>query len=631
LTGNANYLFPFTRRQFIKSAGAASLLLGNPVGVSLASNATGEKLHGLSSFGELKYSSDFERFDYANADAPKGGLFAFSPPNWGMNQNTQTFNTLNSYVLKGAAPPRMELCFDTLMARAIDEPDALYCAASKSVEISVDRNSYFFELREEARFHDGSMLTADDVVFSFNIIKQKGHPQLSQDMINLDEVRRLNSHKIELRFNGKQSDRVILAMASSIPIFSKTFYQEREFDSSNLETPLGSGQWRVGKFSAGQYIEYDRVKNYWAANLPFASGLNHFDTLRIEFYSERISAFEAFKKGAVLWREEFTSKVWATEYNFPSVRSGKVVQKYFPGELRPSMQGWAINTRRKRFSDIRVRRAIGHCFDFEWTNKNLFYNAYTRSQSLFEKSSFKAEGRPGPEEITLLKSLTGEIPDSVFDDAPLQPISNGSGNDRKNLRTAFGLFQAAGWTTKNGKLVNDEGTQFSIEFLNRSKSFEKILGGMTNNLRQLGIKTNIRFVDPSQYQARVEDFNFDITSSAFSFSPSPTAEGIRKFFHSEVSDIKGSYNTPGIRLAVVDQLIDRLSGVKNRNEMIIVMRCIDRVLRAYQFWIPNWFTANHRVAMWDMFGWQEPKPDYAFPVESLWWHDEEKAKMIGKG
>ena len=631
MTDNAYVPFAFTRRRFIQSAAATGLSLTAPFSISLAGNATGKKLHGLSSFGDLKYGPDFKQFDYANTNAPKGGLFAFSPPNWGMNQNTQTFNTLNSFVLKGAAPPRMELCFDTLMTRAIDEPDALYCATSKSVEISTDRNSYIFELRPQARFHDGSKLTADDVVFSFDIIKQKGHPQLSQDMINLVGVHRLGDDKIELRFNGQQSDRVILALASAIPILSKSYYQTHEFDSSNLDAPLGSGQWRVGRFSAGQFIEYDRVKDYWAANLPFASGLNHFDTLRIEFYSERIAAFEAFKKGAILWREEFTSKVWATEYDFPAAKAGKVVQKYFPGELRPSMQGWAINTRRKRFDDIRVRKAIGHCFDFEWTNRNLFYNAYTRSQSLFEKSSFKAEGKPGPEEIKLLKSLSGELPEGVFDDAPLQPISDGSGSDRKNLRAAFGLFKEAGWRSKNGQLVNDEGTQFSIEFLNRSKSFEKILGGLTSNLRQLGIQTSIRFVDPSQYQSRVDDFNFDITSSAFSFGSSPTAEGMRKFFHSQVSDIKGSNNTPGIKLEVVDQLIGKLSGVKTRNEMIIVMRCIDRVLRAYQFWIPNWYSTNHRIAMWDIFGWQEPKPDFAFPVESLWWYDEEKAKLIGKG
>ncbi len=631
MTGHGQSQFAFTRREFIKTAGASGLVLAGGISVSLAGNPSGKKLHGLSSFGELKYGADYDHFDYANLNAPKGGLFAFTPSNWGFNQNTQTFNTLNSFVLKGAAPPRMELCFDTLMVRAIDEPDALYCATAKSVEISADRNSYIFELRKEARFHDGSKLNADDVVFSFSIIKEKGHPQLSQDMRNLTEIRRLGEYRIELKFNGRQSDRAILAVAGSTPVFSKNYYENRKFDSSNLEPPLGSGQWRVGKFSAGQFIEYERVRDYWATDLPFARGLNHFDRLRIEFYSERIAAFEAFKKGDLLWREEFTSKVWATEYDFPAVKSKKVIQKEFPGELRPSMQGWAINTRRQKFSDIRVRQAIGHCFDFEWTNKNLFYDAYTRSQSLFEKSPFKAEGKPGIEETQLLQSLTGELPDSVFDAAAYQPVSDGSGNDRKNLRKAFGLFTSSGWRSDDGKLVNDKGIQFSIEFLVRSKAFEKVLGGMTANLRQLGINTSIRIVDPSQYQARVEDFNFDIIGSAFSFSPSPTAEGMRKFFHSEVSDVRGSNNAPGVRLAAIDQLIDEIARVKTRKELIIVMRTIDRVLRAYQFWIPNWYSANHRIAMWDMFGWNEPKPEYGFPAESLWWYDEAKARLIDKG
>ena len=605
--------FGLSRREFVKTAGIAGLTLVGGLSPGLAANPTGRQLHGLSAFGDLKYGPDYNHFNYANPNAPKGGVFSFSPPNWFYNQNTQTFNTLNSFILKGAAPPRMELCFDYLMVRAIDEPDAIYCATAKTVEISADRNSYLFTLREEARFHDGSKLTGEDVAFSFNLIKQKGHPQLSQDMRDLDEIRVVDGNRVELRFNGKQSDRAILEIAATTPIFSKTYYQNREFDSSNLDVPLSSGPWRVGKFSAGQFIEYQRVEKYWARDLPFARGINHFEKLRIEFYSERIAAFEAFKKGDILWREEFTSKVWATEYDFPAVKQGKVVKKLFADELRPSMQGWAINTRRAKFSDIRVRQAIGHCFDFEWTNKNLFYGAYTRSQSLFETSPFKAEGKPAAKELELLNSLKGDLPPGVFDEALKQPQSDGTGNDRGNMRKAFSLLSEAGWRSQEGRLVDKQGTQLSIEFLIRSKSFEKVLGGMTANLRQLGIKTAIRLVDPSQYQARVEDFEFDIIGSAFSFTSSPTVEGLRKFFHSQSRDVKGSYNAPGVSVAAIDQLVDGLTSVKSRNELIIVMRTIDRVLRAHQFWIPNWYSANHRVAMWDVFGWSEPKPDYDFP------------------
>jgi len=626
-------IFPFTRRKFIKTIGGAGLVLAGGVSISLAANPTGRKLHGLSSFGDLKYDADYEIFDYASPEAPKGGVFSFSPSNWGMNQNTQTFNTLNTFVLKGAAPPRMELCFDTLMTSAIDEPDALYCSTSKSVEISQDRNSYVFELREEARFHDGSGLSAEDVVFSFNIIKEKGHPQLAQDMRDLVEVRALSGNlagnRVELKFNGKQSDRAILAVAASTPIFSRQYYKDREFDSSSMEAPLSSGQWRVGNVSAGQFIEYERVEDYWAKDMPFARGLNHFARLRIEFYAERTAAFEAFKKGDVRWRQEFTSKVWATEYNFPAVRQGKVVQKLFPGELRPSMQGWALNTRRDKFSDVRVRRAIGLCFDFEWTNKNLFYDSYTRSQSLFERSPFKAEGMPDADELALLKTLDSDLPQSVFGEAITQPVSDGTGNDRDNLRKAFGLFKEAGWSSKDGKLLNEQSEQFRIEFLIRSKTFEKVLGGMVANLRQLGVETSIRLVDPSQYQARTDAFDFDIVGMASSFSSSPTENGLRQIFHSDSADLSGSRNYPGVRVKAIDQLVEKLGKVKSREELNIIMRAMDRVLRAYQFWVPNWFSENHRIAMWDVFGWKEPKPDYAFPVEQLWWYEEAKAKKIG--
>lgn len=631
MSGQGRLPYPLSRREFVKTIGGAGLAMAGLVNISLAANPTAEKLHGLSSFGELKYPADFTHFDYANPQAPVGGLFSFSPSYWFFNQNTQTFNTLNTFVLKGTAPPRMELCFDTLMTWAIDEPDAYYCATAKSVEISQDRNTYMFELREAAQFHDGSALTADDVKFSFDILKAKGHPQISQDMRNLAEVVATGTHTVELRFNGKQSDRAILSLAGSVPILSKQYYQDHKFDSSSLDAPLSSGPWRVGKLSAGKFIEYERVDDYWARDLPFAKGLNHFARIRIEFYSERIAAFEAFKKGNVQWREEFTSKVWATEYNFPAVKQKKVVQKLFPDELRPSMQGWAVNIRRKKFYDIRVRQAIGLCFDFEWTNKNLFYGAYTRSQSLFETSPFKAEGKPDADELALLKTLGDDLPEAVFGEAVMQPKSDGTGNDRANLRKAFGLFKEAGWASKDGKLVDAKGTQLAIEFLIRSKSFEKVLGGMVANLRQLGVNVSIRLVDPSQYQARTEAFDFDIIGTALSFSPSPTAETMKQSFHSKSADIPGSYNHPGVKLEAIDRLIEALASVNSRKELITVMRTIDRVLRAYQFWIPNWYSANHRIAMWDVFGWSEPKPDYHFPVEQLWWYDAAKAAKTGKG
>ena len=621
---------PFTRREFLKTAagGAALFATGGLPSVSLANNATGVKLHGLSSFGELKYPADFRHFAFATPDAPKGGRFAFQPSYWYYNQNTQTFNTLNSFVLRGEAPPRMEYCFDSLMNWAWDEPDSIYCSLARSVEISTDRNTYRFELRPEARFHDGSPVTAQDVAFSHQIIKEKGHPQLSIDLSDLTEAVALDDATVELRFNGKQSARAILSIAQSIPILSKTFHEKIPLEDQVMEIPPGSGPWKVGRFSSGLFIEYDRVGDYWAKDLPFAKGIDHFDTLRIDFFRERQPAFEAFKKGSVRWREEFTAKTWATEYDFPAVAEKKVVRIEIPDEIRPSLQGWAVNTRREKFADPRTRQAIAAAFDYEWTNRNLFYGAYTRSHSMFEQSEFAASGLPSEAELELLEPMRGELPQSVFDEAVRQLETDGSGNNRASLRKATQLLQEAGWRKQNGNLVNESGEPLTIEFLTRAQVFERILGPFVTNLRTIGIPAEIRLVDPSQFQARLESFDFDIVGSAAAFDPTPSAEGFKQFFHSDSAARDGSRNYPGIRNSAVDRLIGVVEQVENREALIVAVKALDRVLRAHHFWIPNWYSPNHRVAMWDEFGWKEPKPDYFFPVERLWWLDREKAEAL---
>lgn len=621
---------PFTRREFIKTAlgSAAALGLTGLPRISLASNPTGVKLHGLSSFGELKYDPDFPHFDYATANAPKGGEFRFAPSYWYYNQNTQTFNTLNTFVLKGEAPPRLEGCYDTLMVWAIDEPDALYCALAKTVEISPDRNTYRFELRPEARFHDDTPVTAEDVVFSYKTIKEQGHPQLSIDLGDLDEVVALDDHIVELRFNGQQSDRAILSIANSVPVLSAAFYANLPFEDHVMEVPLTSGPYRVGRFEPGRFIEYERVDNYWAKDLGFAKGLGHFGTLRIDFFRERQAAFEAFKKGEVRWRQEFTSKVWATEYNFPAVERGDVIKVEIPGEMRPSLQGWAVNTRRAKFADPRTREALALAFDFEWTNEKLFFGIYERSHSLFEGSTFAAKGKPGEAELALLEPYREQLPDAVFGDAIMQFQTDGSGRDRRAFRRAGQLLREAGWRRKGDIYVNDAGERLEIEFLIRAQVFERILGPYVENLRTIGIPANIRLVDPSQFQARMETFDFDIVGRAMSMQATPTREAVKQSFHSESANREGSFNLPGIAVEAVDSLIDRIAEVTTRAELETIMKAIDRVLRAYYFWIPNWHSANHRVATWNMFGWQDKKPDYFFPVERLWWFDKEKADAL---
>lgn len=618
------------RRHFLAGAGAAAgwAAIGAPL-PSLAANPVERKLHGLSAFGELALPEDFAQFSYARPEAPQGGSFAFQPSNWAYNQNHQTFNTLNSFILKGAAPPRMELCFDTLMVRAWDEPDALYCSLARNVEISADRNSFTFELREEARFHDGTPVTAHDAAFSYMLLREEGHPRITAYLDELEEAVALDDATLQLRFSGKQSARAVLAMLPSVPVFSKAFHEQVPFADHVSEKPLGSGPWRVGEFEFGRFIEYERVRDHWGRDLGVFRGLDHFDRLRIDFFLDRQAGFEAFKKGETRWRQEFTSKTWATEYGFPAMERGEAVQMEFPGEQVASLQGWALNARRKRFANPLTRQAIGMVFDFEWTNRSLFYDAYERSHSLFGNSEFAAEGLPDAAELALIEPFRNTLPEAVFGEAVRQPVSDGSGRNRAAQREAIRLLEAAGWQRNGDGLVDADGERLTIEFLIRAPVFERILGPYTENLRRIGVDASIRLVDGSQFQARVESFDFDAVGLAFNYGATPGMETLMQFFHSTSAARQGSQNYPGIALEAADRLVEKCGEAESREELAVCLRALDRVLRAHHFWIPNWFSANHRVAMWDMFGWPEPKPDYAFPVERMWWQDPQKAERLG--
>lgn len=613
-----------TRRTALKLGGAAALASGlRPF--AWAAGKSG--LHGLSVFGDLKYPPDFTHFDYVFANAPKGGRIHFQPPNWLFNQNTSTFNTLNSFVLKGDSPPRMELIFDTLMSSAQDEPDSLYGLVAESVAVSEDTNVFTFTLRPEARFHDGTPLTAEDVAFSLMTIKEKGHPNLAQLVVEMDKAEATDPKTVVVTLSGRQTRDTILTIAG-LPIFSKAYYTAQEFEVATLKPPLGSAAYKVGRLSAGRFIEFDRVPDYWAADLPVNVGYNNFDVIRIDFFAERQPAFEAFKKGEITHREEFTSITWAQDYDFPAVHDGRVKKSLFPAELRPSLQGWFFNTRRRKFADARTRRAIGLAFDFEWTNRNLFFDSYERLSSYFEKSDFKAEGPPGPEEMKLLEPFRSELPPDVFGEPYVPEKTDGSGRDRKLLRQAADLLAEAGWRQIGNQVVDEEGAPFEIEFLIDATVFERVISPYTNNLRLIGIDASIRQVDPVQYQARTNDYDFDIVGFAVSQSPTPL-DGLQQIFSSRAADTPGTYNFSGIKEPVVDKLLAMLPKVNSREELVAITRSIDRILRARHYWVPNWYQPNHRVGHWDLFGWPEKKPDYAFAVESTWWFDRERATAIG--
>ncbi|OQM74031.1 hypothetical protein BFN67_06315 [Pseudaminobacter manganicus] len=616
------------RRDFLALSAAAASAALMP-GRAFAASPTAVKLHGLSVFGELKYGADFSRFDYVNPQAPKGGTFNFQPPNWGYNQNPTTFNTLNSFALKGDAPPRMELCFDSLMTRALDEPDAVYGLLAESVTISDDRNSFDFALRPQARWHDGSKLNIEDVVFSLMLFKEKGHPDLLFPLRELESAAALDAGTLRLTFSGQQSAQTILNIVT-MPIVSKNYYAAHDFDASTMAPPLGSGPYEVGRVSAGQSIEFNRLGDYWGADLPVNRGHYNFGRIRIDFYRNRQAAFEAFKKGNTTFREEFTARIWATGYDFPALDAGKVVRREFPGEKTPAMQAMAINQRRARFRDIHVRRAIDLCFDFEWMKRTLFSGSYDRSQSNFEHSDFRANGLPSPAELALLEPFRAELPPEVFGEAVIQPMSDGSGRDRKLLGQAARLLSGAGWKRSGDFLVNGKGERLSAELLANDDALTRIFLPWAENMKAIGIDASVRVVDSAQYARRQDEFDFDMILTAVNIGATPTIDSLEMLYHSHAADRPGTRNYPGTKSSAIDALVAAAGRATSRAELVTALNALDRVLRARLDWIPTYYLANHRVAYWDMFGFVEPKPDFGFPVETLWWFDRNRARKIDK-
>jgi microcin C transport system substrate-binding protein len=588
----------------------------------------GTEAHGMSVFGDLKYPADFPHFDYVNPAAPKGGLFSLIPSARAYNQSFFTFNSLNAYILKGEGAQGMDMTFMSLMTRAGDEPDAMYGLAAKSVQISADKLTYRFTLRPEARFHDGSKLTAHDAAFSLTTLKQKGHPLILQQLRDFVRAEAPDDATLIVTFAPNRARDVPLYVAG-LPIFSQAYYATRPFDESTLDTPLGSGPYKVGKFEANRFIEYERVKDWWAAGLPVNRGSYNFDVIRYEFYRDRDVAYEGFTGKNYLFREEFTSRIWATRYDFPAVKDGRVKLETLPDETPSGGQGWFINTRRDKFKDPRVREALTYAFDFEWTNKNVMYGAYARTVSPFQNSDMVASGPPSPEELKLLEPFRGQIPDEVFGEPFVPPVSDGSGQDRVLLVKAQQLLTDAGFVAKDRKRLSPNGEVLTIEFLLDEPSFQPHHATFIKNLQLLGIDAGIRLIDAVQFRARVEAFDFDITVERLSMSATP-GDSLRPYFSSQAAATKGSYNLAGIASPAIDALIDKAIAAENRADLTFACRALDRVFRAGRYWVPQWYRVTHPIAYWDEFSHPEKPPRYAQGVGApdIWWYDAAKAAKI---
>src|SRR5215475_9219590 len=618
------------RRALGLLAGAAAAGIGNRVVPISAQNAD---RHGMSAFGDLKYPVDFPHFSYANPNAPKGGVFSQIGPNRQFNQSFLTFNSLNSFILKGDAAQGMELTFATLMVRSGDEPDAMYGLAARSVGISDDGLTYVFALRPQARFHDDTPLTAHDVVWSLTTLKEKGHPIIMQQLRDFTGVEAMDDRTVVARFADKRGRDVPLFVAA-LPIFSRAYYSKKSFDESTLDTPLGSGAYKVGRFQIGHFIEFERLKDWWGADLPVSRGQNNFDVIRFEYYRDRDVAFEGFTAKNYLFREEFTSRFWATRYDFPAFKDGRVKREILPDDTPSGAQGWFINMRRDKFKDARVREALTYAFDFEWTNKTIMYGSYARTHSPFQNSDMMAKGPPTPDELKLLEPFRGQVPDEVFGEPFVPPTSDGSGQDRNLLRKASQLLQEAGLAIQDGKRRLPNGEALSIECLMDEPSLQPHHGPYIKNLGVLGIDASIRLVDAVQYRARLEDFDFDMTIQRFSLSATP-GDALRPFFSSRSAKTKGSYNLAGISDPVIDALVDKILAAESREELTTACHAFDRVFRAGRYWVPQWYASTHRLAYWDVFDHPKKLPRYQMDNYSstvgertLWWYVADKAAKL---
>jgi microcin C transport system substrate-binding protein len=621
------------RRVLVLSAGAMAapaLLRGSTAAIA----ADEVETHGLSGFGDLKYPADFKHFDYVNPDAPKGGMFSHTAGIWQYNQNPRTFNSLNSYILKGDGAPGMERTFATLMTPAEDEPDAMYGLAARAVRISSDGLVYRFLMRPQARFHDGTKLTAHDAAFSINALKKDGHPNLYQMLRDVVSAEAESDEILTVHFAKNRARDVPLSVGSDVPIFSRAYYASRKFDESTLDIPLGSGPYRVGRLEPGRFIEYQRVPDWWGAALPVSVGRYNFDTVRYEFYRDSDVAFEGFTAKNYLFREEFTSRTWATRYDFPAFRDGRVKRESIPDDTPSAAQGWYFNTRRPTFANPRLREALNYAFDFEWTNKTIMYGAYKRTHSIFQNSDMMAVGPPSPEELKLLEPWRGKVPDQVFGEPYVPPVSDGSGQDRALLRKASQMLQEAGFPIKNGKRINAAGEPITFEFLIDEPPLQPHHMPLIKNLATLGIDATLRIVDPVQYRARVEDFDFDVMMERLSFSTNTPGEALRPNFSSQAAATKGSYNFAGITDPAVDALVDKVIEAKTRPDMVTACRALDRVVRAGMYWIPQWYNPEHRLAYWDVFAHAKTHPRYprGIPIiwATTWWYDRDKAAKVEK-
>ena len=598
-----------------RSLAISAVLLANAVS---AWGGPGKPTHAVAMHGEPRYGPDFQHFDYVDPNAPKGGQARLAA--------IGTFDTFNPYVVRGQPAVGLELIFESLVTSSADEAFTEYGLIAKTIEIPEDRSSVTFNLRPEARFHDGTPITADDVIFSFETLKIKGSPFFRFYYANVTQVEKLGAHRVRFSFSEGENQELPLIIGQ-MPVLSKAYWQDRNFEATTLAPPVGSGPYRIERFEAGRFIVLKRDENYWGKDLPVNRGFYNFDRLRYDYYRDTTVALEAFKAGAYDLRVENAAKLWATGYDFPAVARGLVKREELHHQMPSGMQGFAYNTRRPLFQDARVRQALAYAFDFEWSNRILFHGMYTRTQSYFDNSELAANGLPSAEELTILEPLRGQVPEEVFTETYKPPVAGDWGKLRTNLRRALILLQEAGWTFRDRQLVNaSTGQPFSFEILLNAPTWERIALPFVRNLERLGIEARVHTVDSAQYENRVRDFDFDMIVEVWGQSLSPGNEQ-REFWGSHAADLPGSRNVVGIQDPAIDHLIEQVIAAPDRDALITRVHALDRVLLWKHLVIPHWHIPYVRIAYWDKFGRPAVTPMQG-PQLNAWWIHSEKAVAL---
>jgi microcin C transport system substrate-binding protein len=587
-----------------------------------AQTGTGGPAHGIAMHGAPKYPSDFTHFVYVNPDAPKGGTM--------VQFGGATFDSLNQFIVNGDPAAGMGLIYDTLTVAAADEAFTRYCLLCETMEVPDDRSWVEFVLREDAKWHDGTPITVDDVIFSYEILTTEGHPFYQFYYGNIANVEQTGDRSVRFEFGGETNLELPLII-SELTILPKHYWEGRDFGETTLEPPLGSGAYRVKELDAGSSIAFERVEDYWAAGLPVNVGQGNFDEIRYEFFRDPQIAREAFKGGEIDFWLENQSKAWATAYDISAVEDGLIILEESPHNRSAGMQGFVINTRRDKFSDPRLREALSYAFDFEWTNRELFYGAYTRTDSYFENSELASSGAladAGAEEREILEARRGDLPEEVFTDVFSVPETSGQeGGARTNIGRGGEILTEAGWPIVDGKRVNSQtGETLTVELLLVSQQFERIALPFVENLKRMGVDASARLVDQAQYTRRLDEFDFDMVITTFGQSLSPGNEQ-RSFWGSETAEISGSRNLAGIKDPVIDELLELVISAPSRESLIQRTRALDRVLLWGYYVIPNWHVPHDRIAYWDMFGKPGVVPARGVQI-GAWWVDPQRLAAL---